>query len=68
MDGIHIDTQMRPMDKDNVPFEGIHVIGDTSGSYFANTYPNLFTGYANGRTTTFARRVARILSGGPVDL
>lgn len=68
MDGIRIDTQMRPMDAMNEPFEGLHVIGDSSGSYFAHTYPNLFTGYANGRTTTFARRVARIISGGPVDL
>jgi hypothetical protein len=68
LDGIRIDTQMRPMDSMNVPFEGLHVIGDSSGSYFAHTYPNLFTGYANGRTTTFARRVARILAGEPVDL
>jgi len=68
LDGIHIDTQMRPMDSENVPFEGLYVIGDSSGSYFAHTYPNLCTGYANGRTTTFARRVARILAGEPVDL
>ena len=68
LDGIRIDTQMRPMDSMNQPFEGLHVIGDSSGSYFAHTYPNLFTGYANGRTTTFARRVARILAGEPVDL
>lgn len=68
LDGIRIDTQMRPLDASNVPFEGLHVIGDTSGSYFAHTYPNLFTGYANGRTTTFARRVARVLAGEPVEL
>ena len=68
MDGIRIDTQMRPLDEENVPFEGLHVIGDTSGSYFAHTYPNLFTGYANGRTTVYARRVSRILAGEPVDL
>lgn len=68
LDGIRIDTQMRPMDSMNVPFEGLHVIGDSSGSYFAHTYPNLFTGYANGRTTTYARRVARILAGEPVEL
>lgn len=68
LDGIRIDTQMRPMDAMNVPFEGLYVIGDTSGSYFAHTYPNLFTGYANGRTTTFARRVARIIAGEPVNL
>lgn len=68
MDGIRIDTQMRPTDAKNVPFEGLHVVGDSSGSYFAHSYPNLLTGYANGRTLTYSRRVARILSGGPVDL
>lgn len=68
MDGIRIDTQMRPMDEMNVPFEGLYVIGDSSGSYFANSYPNLFTGYANGRTTVYARRVSRILAGEPVEL
>jgi predicted oxidoreductase len=68
LDGIRIDTQMRPLDAMNVPFEGLYAIGDTSGSYFAHTYPNLFTGYANGRTVTFARRVARILAGEPLNL
>ncbi len=68
MDGIKVDTQARPLDKAGVPFEGLFVIGDSSGSYFAHTYPNLFTGYANGRTVTFARRVARILAGEPVEL
>jgi hypothetical protein len=68
LDGIKIDTQMRPLDQNNKPFEGLQVIGDSSGSYFAHTYPNLCTGYANGRTITYGRRVARILSGGPVDL
>lgn len=68
MDGIRIDTQMRPMDADSVPFEGLHVVGDSSGSYFAHTYPNLFTGYCNGRNTTYCRRIARILAGEPVEL
>jgi len=67
-DGIHIDTQMRPLDNMGAPFEGLYVIGDASGSYFAHSYPNLITGYANGRTVTFARRVARILAGEPVNL
>jgi hypothetical protein len=63
MDGIRIDTKMRPVDSMNEPFEGLHVIGDASGSFFAYSYPSLFTGFANGRTLTFARRVARVLAG-----
>jgi hypothetical protein len=68
LDGIRIDTQMRPVDAMNVPYEGLHLVGDSSGSYFAHSYPNLLTGYANGRTLTYSRRVARILTGGPVEL
>lgn len=63
LDGIRIDSYMRPLDKDCQPFEGLHIIGDASGSYYAHTYPNLFTGHAAGRTLTFARRVARLLAG-----
>ncbi|MDR2403795.1 MAG: FAD-binding protein [Spirochaetaceae bacterium] len=62
-DGIRIDSQMRPLDFEGKPFEGIYVIGDASGSFYAHTYPNLFTGQACGRTLTFGRRVARILNG-----
>lgn len=63
MDGIRIDTHSRPIDKEGVAFDGLYVIGDCSGSYFAYSYPNLCTGYAHGRTLTFARRVAREIAG-----
>ena len=63
LDGIRIDTHSRPIDKDCVPFSGLYVIGDCSGSYFAHSYPNLITGYAHGRLLTFALRVAREIAG-----
>lgn len=63
MDGIRINTHSRPIDLNGVAFDGLYVIGDCSGSYFAYTYPNLCTGYAHGRTLTFARRVAREIAG-----
>lgn len=63
LDGIRIDTHSHPIDADGVAFEGLYVIGDCSGSYFAYSYPNLCTGYAHGRTCTFARRVAREING-----
>ncbi|MDO4547755.1 MAG: FAD-binding protein [Clostridia bacterium] len=63
MDGIRIDTHSRPIDANGVAFDGVYVIGDCSGSYFAYSYPNLCTGYAHGRTCTFARRVAREING-----
>ena len=63
LDGIRIDTHSRAIDADGEPFEGPYVIGDCSGSYFAHSYPNLYTGYAHGRTCTFARRVTREMNG-----
>lgn len=63
MDGIRINTHSRPIDLNGVAFDGLYVIGDCSGSYFAYSYPNLCTGYAHGRTLTFARRVAREIAG-----
>ena len=63
LDGIRIDTHSRAIDANGEPFEGLYVIGDCSGSYFAHSYPNLCTGYAHGRTCTFARRVAREMNG-----
>ena len=40
----------------------LYVIGNDSGAYFANTYPNLSTGMACGRTVTFGRHVGKYLA------
>ena len=63
LDGIRVNTHSRPIDANGKAFDGLFVIGDSSGSYFAYSYPNLCTGYAHGRTLTFARRVAREIAG-----
>ena len=57
MDGIHINTDLNAMDPDGKPIPGLYVIGNDSGCYFANEYPNLATGMACGRTVTFGRIV-----------
>ena len=63
LDGIRIDTHSHPIDENCEPFEGVYVLGDCSGSFFAHSYPNLVTGYAHGRTMTFARRIAAEING-----
>lgn len=63
MDGIQIDTNMNAIDTEGNPIEGLYVVGNDSGGYFANTYPNLSGGMAAGRTATCARVVARNLTG-----
>ena len=62
MDGIQIDTNMNAIDTDGNPIPGLYVVGNDSGSYFANTYPNLSTGMACGRTVTFGRLVGKYLA------
>ncbi len=62
MDGIQIDTNMNAIDTEGNPIPGLYVVGNDSGSYFANTYPNLVTGMACGRTVTFGRHVGRYLA------
>lgn len=57
MDGIHINTDLNAMDPEGKPIPGLYVIGNDSGCYFANEYPNLATGMACGRTVTFGRIV-----------
>jgi succinate dehydrogenase/fumarate reductase flavoprotein subunit len=53
LDGIRIDTNLNAVDTEGKPIEGLYVIGNDSGGYYANTYPNLMTGHACGRTITF---------------
>ncbi len=57
MDGIQIDTHMNAIDTNGNPIPGHYVIGNDSGCFFANEYPNLATGMACGRTVTFGRLV-----------
>ncbi|TWH57235.1 secreted protein [Desulfitobacterium sp. LBE] len=63
MDGIQINTNMNAVGKDGNPIEGLYVVGNDSGAYFAYSYPNLSTGAACGRTVTFGRRAGRIAAG-----
>ena len=45
MDGIVIDTNMNAINTEGNAIPGLYVIGNDSGAYFANTYPNLLHGH-----------------------
>lgn len=64
MDGCRINTNMQVIREDGTPIEGLYATGDCTGGFFANNYPNLFTGLACGRTMTFGRRAAKIVVNG----
>ncbi|MBQ9687278.1 MAG: FAD-binding protein [Oscillospiraceae bacterium] len=62
LDGCRINTDMQVIREDGTPIEGLYATGDCTGGFFANNYPNLFTGLACGRTMTFGRRAAKNVS------
>ena len=62
MDGIVIDKNLNACDENGDAIPGLYVIGNDSGCYFANEYPNLVDGMAAGRTVTFGRIVGRNLA------
>jgi hypothetical protein len=63
VDGVRIDQNMNAMDENHDPIQGLYIVGNDSGGYYANTYINLVTGSCAGRNMTFARRAARVISG-----
>ncbi len=64
MDGCRINTDMQVIREDGTVIEGLYATGDCTGGFFANNYPNLFTGLACGRTMTFGRRAAKMVVNG----
>ena len=62
LDGIVINKNLNACDENGDAIPGLYVIGNDSGSYFANEYPNLSTGMACGRTVTFGRVIGRNLT------
>jgi hypothetical protein len=65
--GIRIDENMNALDENGDPIPGLYVVGNDSGSYYANTYVNLVTGGCAGRNMTFARRAVRVIAGEIID-
>lgn len=62
LDGCSINTNMQVLREDGSVIEGLYAAGDCSGNFFANNYPNLFTGLACGRSMTFGRHAAKYIA------
>ena len=62
LDGIVINTKMNALDTEGNPIPGLYVIGQDSGGFFANTYPNLISGLCAGRAATWGWLVGRELA------
>lgn len=55
MDGIKINTDLNVVDAHGDAIPGLYCAGDCSGGYFADSYVNLLSGCAAGRSATFGR-------------
>lgn len=62
MDGMWIDTQMRVLNAGGEPIPGLYAVGNDSGRYFFDCYPELFVGAACGRSITFGYLVGKQLA------
>lgn len=56
--GVRINTNMQALREDGKPIEGLYMVGNDSGGFISNSYPQLFGGTAHGRTVCFARLAA----------
>jgi len=56
--GVRINTDMQALKEDGTPIDGLYVVGNDSGGFISNSYPQLFGGTAHGRTVCFARLAA----------
>jgi hypothetical protein len=55
LDGLKIDADVRVLDAEKNPIDGLFAVGNCSGSMYAGSYPELFIGNACARTVTEAR-------------
>lgn len=62
-DGLTINEECQVLTPERTVIEGLYAIGDCSGSFFANNYPEYLIGVACGRTLTEGRHVVRKLAG-----
>ena len=62
MDGMEINTRFEVLDEKHNPIEGLYAVGNDSGRYFADCYPELVVGAAAGRSVTFGYLLGRQLA------
>ena len=60
LDGVRINTDMQVVNEAGEVIEGLYAAGDCSGGYAGQSYVNLLSGAAAGRSITFGRRAGKI--------
>lgn len=62
LDGIMVDTDLKPYGANGTPLEGVRVVGNDQGCFYAGFYPNLAAGINAGRCATFGRMAGKALA------
>ena len=65
--GLHTDSSLLVLDKDDKPIQGLYVVGAAAGDFFANDYPTICPGIGHGRCLTFGRMAGIKAAGGNTD-
>lgn len=63
LDGIYTNLDFQALDAQRNPIEGLYVIGNDQGGYYAHTYPNFGAGTNAGRIATAGMLCGRIVAG-----
>ncbi len=56
--GVRVNTNLEAVDNQGKALGGLYVVGNDMGGFFANSYPQMYGGLAQGKTTCFARLAA----------
>ena len=55
LSGLKINTRLQVLDKERQPIPGLYAAGNTSGSFFGDSYPSTVPGLTHSRAWTFGR-------------
>ena len=58
MNGVRVNLNLQAVDENDNPIEGLYMVGNDMGGFFNNSYPQMYGGTMQGKTTCFARLAA----------
>ena len=58
MNGVRVNLNLQAVNEEDAPIEGLYMVGNDMGGFFNNSYPQMYGGTMQGKTTCFARLAA----------
>lgn len=62
--GLNVDSQMRVLNEEDQPLEGLYAVGNVMGNFFANDYPICAPGLSHGRCLTLGALIGQSVATG----